>query len=63
MTTLRIMVIAQYAEGQRDECFGKCKFEKICSNLGRTGTGPGCSYTPKVYVTNFTVLNIEDDNN
>ena len=58
-TKFRIMVMAQHAEGQKDECFGKCKFGKICSRLGgSTGTGSRCFYIPRLYISDFLILDV-----
>jgi hypothetical protein len=60
MARIRIMVMAQHAKGQKDECFGKCKFEEICGNLGNTGTGPRCSYIPLLYISDFLILGVRN---
>lgn len=51
--------MAQHAEGQKDECFGKCKFGEICGNLGNCpGTGTRCSYIPLLYISDFLILDV-----
>lgn len=65
MSRIKVMVMAQYAKGQKEECYGKCKFERICSKLTKsTGTGFRCFYVPLLYISSFIIIgDIRNGNN
>lgn len=68
MAKIKVMVKTRYTKLEEMtgfECFNNCRLLGICLELRAVdiSTPILCSRTPKLYVTNFTVLGIEDDNN
>jgi hypothetical protein len=68
MAKIRVIVRTRYIKLEEMtgfECFNNCKLLGICLELRAVDISIPilCSRTPKLYVTNFTVLDVEDDDN
>lgn len=68
MAKIRVMVRTQYTKLEEMtgfECFNNCRLLEICLELRAADISIPvlCSRTPKLCVTNFTVLGVENDNN
>lgn len=64
MAKLRIMVEIQYAKARKAKsdmiCSNLCKFAEICWKAEPSDLIK-CAYLPKVYVTDFTILDVKND--
>ena len=68
MAKIKVIVRTQYTKLEEItgfECFNNCRLLGICLELRATDVAIPilCSRTPKLYITDFTVLDVEDDNN